>query len=420
MKMCDSHPAAKGLGWPRALARILHEFRRQEVVAQTSSLLYRGFPIRRCDQAGTACRLEVGDTAGWKSALRSLGSPVTPLGCEISGLATLALVLLLAGCGHQPPEAGVAALPALPTASVRVQTVEAKKQVATEECVGTVRAKLQARLEAKVAGRIQEMRAVPGQLVKAGEVLARLEVQEIRAKLDQALAMQQQATNDLKRYSALLQRGAATPAEFDAVQARARVADAAASEARTMLGYAEVVAPFDGVVTRKLADVGDLAAPGKPLVDLEDPAHLRLEADIPEAIIGAVKPGGFMPVRVSGVAGELPGTVSEIAPRPTPTAARTSEARCRRLRACAPANSDAWRCRWRRSARCGCPPRRSFSSSKLGTGSSKFEMLPSGGAYIAFSVCATVLLAFRRGGAALFLPSCLLLLACGFLSWRIT
>ena len=42
-------------------------------VAQTSSLLYRGFPIRTCDQAGTACRLEVGDTAGWKPALHSLG-----------------------------------------------------------------------------------------------------------------------------------------------------------------------------------------------------------------------------------------------------------------------------------------------------------------------------------------------------------
>jgi len=50
--------------------------RRPEGVAQTSSLPYRGFPIRRCDQAGTACRLEVGDTAGWKPALRGVGSPI--------------------------------------------------------------------------------------------------------------------------------------------------------------------------------------------------------------------------------------------------------------------------------------------------------------------------------------------------------
>jgi len=67
---------------------------RPEGVAQTSSLLYRGFPIRRADRAGTACRLEVGDTAGWKPALRGLGSQVTPLSC---GIYVLAVLLLLPG-----------------------------------------------------------------------------------------------------------------------------------------------------------------------------------------------------------------------------------------------------------------------------------------------------------------------------------
>jgi hypothetical protein len=68
------------------LNRICHGFRQLERVAQTSSLPYRGFPIRRCSQAVTACRLEAGDTAGWKPALRSLGSPVPLLGLEMSGL----------------------------------------------------------------------------------------------------------------------------------------------------------------------------------------------------------------------------------------------------------------------------------------------------------------------------------------------
>jgi Multidrug resistance efflux pump len=45
----------------------------------------------------------------------------------------------------------------------------------------------------------------------------------------------------------------------------------------------EILAPFDGVVTRKWVDVGDQAAPGKPLVDIEDPSQLQLEADVPEA-----------------------------------------------------------------------------------------------------------------------------------------
>ena len=51
------------------------------------------------------------------------------------------------------------------------------------------------------------------------------------------------------------------------MQARARVATGAATETETMLGYTTIVAPFDGVITRKLADVGDLATPGKPLAN---------------------------------------------------------------------------------------------------------------------------------------------------------
>ncbi|MBI4659103.1 MAG: efflux RND transporter periplasmic adaptor subunit [Verrucomicrobia bacterium] len=230
--------------------------------------------------------------------------------------AALAAASLLLGCRGERGKS--AAEPNLPAAAVRAQTVEAKKHVVTEETVGTVRAKLQARLEAKVPGRIQEMRAVPGQLVKAGELLVRLDAQEIHAKLDQALAVRQQAESDLKRFTALLDRAAATQAEFDAVQARARVAEAAVREAQTMVSNAEIMAPFAGVVTRKLADVGDLAVPGKPLLDLEDPAHLRLETDISEAIIGAVKLGATMPVGVSGGAGELQGAVSEIAPSADP------------------------------------------------------------------------------------------------------
>jgi RND family efflux transporter MFP subunit len=236
-----------------------------------------------------------------------------------NGALVLALALvsvIAAGCGRQNKPATQAPLP--PTATVRAQKVELAKHIATEETVGTVRSKLRAQLEAKVAGRILEMRAVAGQPVKAGELLARLDAQEIRARLDQALATQAQANSDLKRYTALLKQTAATEAEFDAVQARARVADAAVKEAQAMLGYMDVQAPFDGVVTRKLADVGDLAAPGKPLVDVEDPSHLQFETDIPEAIMGTVKLGVTIPVRVSGCDGRLQAKVSEIAPAADP------------------------------------------------------------------------------------------------------
>lgn len=219
---------------------------------------------------------------------------------------------LIAGCQRHDQSKREA--PALPAATVRVQTIEARKRVATEEVVGTIRAKLQARLEAKVAGRIEELRAVPGQSVKAGELLVRLDAQEIRAKLDQALAVGRQAAADLQRHAALLERGAATRAEFDAAQSRARVADAAVQEAETMLGYAGIIAPFDGVVTRKLADVGDLATPGKPLLEVEDPASLRVEADVGESLMGRLRLGQLLRVEVPALSATLSGTITEIDP----------------------------------------------------------------------------------------------------------
>ena len=217
---------------------------------------------------------------------------------------------LLAGCGrHEPPPRAES----LPSAPVRVAVAESTARVAHEEVVGTVRAKLRAAIEAKVSGRIETLLVAPGQTVKSGEALAQLDAREIQAKLDQALAVREQATRDLERARTLLAQKISTQAEFDAVQARERVAAGAVREAETMLGYTKITAPFDGIITRKLADVGDLAAPGRAIVELEDPRALRFEADVPEALITNVKPGGKMSVRV-GAAAAVEGAVTEMAP----------------------------------------------------------------------------------------------------------
>jgi RND family efflux transporter MFP subunit len=79
-----------------------------------------------------------------------------------------------------------------------------------------------------------------------------------------------------------------------------------------------VTAPFDGVITRKPASVGDQAGPGKTLLEIEDPVSLRLETDVPEATIGRIRLGASLPVRIDALGRELPGTVAEIAPAADP------------------------------------------------------------------------------------------------------
>ena len=218
------------------------------------------------------------------------------------------------GC-HKTPGPDQAELPSV---AVRVQVVERKSRAATEEVVGTVRPKLSAAIEAKVSGRIEQMLAVPGQLVKAGERLVRLDAHEIQSRLDQAAAARQQAEGDLKRATDLFQQKILSAAEFDNAQSKFRMAAATEAEGKTMLDYTLILAPFDGVITRKLADVGDLAMPGKALLQMENPDTLRFEADVPEALIGNVKPGDKLAVRIAAVGDELAGTVAEMAPTADP------------------------------------------------------------------------------------------------------
>lgn len=231
--------------------------------------------------------------------------------------ALLLFSLLLAGCGAKHENAQDAASN-LPSASVQVQTVESRPHTSTETVVGTIQARLHATLEAKVSGHIEKMPVELGQRVKAGELVALLGSSDLRARLDQAEASREQANRNWSRISALFHQQAATRAEYDDAQAQKRVADAAVAEAEAMLAYAKVVAPFDGVVTKKWADVGDLASPGKPLVDIEDPSQLRLQADVPDVIAAHVHEGAQLGVRVDALNEEITGVVAEISPAADP------------------------------------------------------------------------------------------------------
>ena len=226
----------------------------------------------------------------------------------------IAAIPLFSGC-HKATEQNQTELP---SAAVRTQTVDRKSRAATEDVVGTVRPKLSAVIEAKVSGRIEQMLVGPGQLVKAGERLVLVDAHEIQSRLDQATAARQQAENDLKRNTDLMQQKILSQAEFDSAQSRFRMAAAAEAEAKTMSGYTLILAPFDGIITRKLADVGDLAAPGKPLLQMENPETLRLEADLSEALVGKVKVGDKLAVHIAAVASEIEGTVAEMSPTADP------------------------------------------------------------------------------------------------------
>jgi len=224
----------------------------------------------------------------------------------------LLAALLVSACHNK--ESSAPPPGAAPAVAVELTPATLETHQASEDVVGTVRSKQRAVIEAKVSGRLLQYRADPGQVVKSGEVLATLDVEEIRAKCAQAKAVLDQAQRDLGRQQQLINSKATSQQELDAAAARVKVAAASVNEAETMLGYASVTAPFDGVVTRKFADVGDLAMPGKPLMEIEAPSVLRFETDLPESLLDRVKLGATLPVTLPSLAKPLNATLSEISP----------------------------------------------------------------------------------------------------------
>jgi membrane fusion protein (multidrug efflux system) len=222
-------------------------------------------------------------------------------------------MLLPAGCGKHEEEP-VAAGPSGPPVAVQVATVSVQPLWDEEEVVGNVEAAQRAVLSAKVTGVIDAIKVAPGARVTRGQVLASIDAREIKARLDSAVAARDQAQKDYARIEKLLKSGSSTRQEFDASTTRLRTADASLVEARTMLQYTEISAPFDGVVTRKLVEVGDLATPGKPLLEMENSSLLRFECEIPEALVDRVTMGAELPVTIDAAGAALTGQVSEIAP----------------------------------------------------------------------------------------------------------
>lgn len=223
------------------------------------------------------------------------------------------LIVVLAACGTAPTSASPASLPAV---SVTTAVAGLAEHAAVEVLPGTVRAATAATLMARVPGVVGRIAATPGSAVAAGAVLVEIDALEIAAKRDQAQALAAQAAADFERAKLLFEKQSTTKADFDAAQARAAGSAAAATEAGIMLGYTRIAAPFAGVVVRKHVEIGDLLSPGRPVIDLEDPASLRLEVEIPESLAARIALGTRLRVQIGAVDQEA--AVAEIIPAADP------------------------------------------------------------------------------------------------------
>ncbi len=232
-------------------------------------------------------------------------------------LLTAFSVLLTAGCSSEAPE-HVEKAEQLEPAPVSVVTVKQQAPARQVEIMGTVQAAESASIAARISGNIVELPVSLGSRVNEGDLLVTLSADEINAQLLQAQAQFEQAERNLARERSLLAKNAATAETVRTLEETRQIAAAALREARTMLGYTTITAPFSGIITRKMASIGDLATPGKPLLQLENEGHLQVLADVPESLVLALSIGDELPIHLPAAGLRTTGRIIEIAPTADP------------------------------------------------------------------------------------------------------
>lgn len=154
---------------------------------------------------------------------------------------------------------------------------------------GVIEARDQAEVAAQVAGRVLEVSADAGQLVKRGQVLMRLDAREATEAASAAEAQYVNAKANYDRNRRLVEQGFLSPAALD--KARADHDAAAANRAATAAtrSHSLILAPISGVIARRHAEAGDMAQPGKPLFTLYAPGSLRATASVPQLRLSEIR-----------------------------------------------------------------------------------------------------------------------------------
>lgn len=152
-----------------------------------------------------------------------------------------------------------------------------------------VEAVTQATVAAQVAGRIVEVRVDAGQAVKRGQLLMRIDAREAAEAAQAAASRLSVARAEYERSTRLHAQNFISQAALDRARAEFDSAQAEAAQSGVGLGHATVTAPISGLVARRHAELGEMAAPGRSLLSLYDPAGLRVVAAVPQQRLAGVR-----------------------------------------------------------------------------------------------------------------------------------
>jgi RND family efflux transporter MFP subunit len=237
------------------------------------------------------------------------------------------VVSMLVGCSHEEAKQTPRDETPVKADLVMVETVNNARPI---EVQGFVQPEKETFLSSRAMGPVVKIYANAGDLVKEGELLLEIQQDLSHGQLAQAQGAKAQATaalsmaeRNFQRFQKLFDKNSCSELELDMArmqfeQAKGAVkqASGAVAAAGSVAEESEVRAPFDALVVEKMVNLGDLCAPGRPLVRLQSKSGRRLWLTVREADAGFVHIGQELPVTIDSRSdlGTLKGRVAEIVP----------------------------------------------------------------------------------------------------------
>ncbi len=237
----------------------------------------------------------------------------------------------LTGCGGGHDKAAPAA--AQHAVQAGVVTLQPSQSAVLSAMPGTIVAQESVQVASRLMGYIKDIAVTEGETVKAGQRLFTIDPMDIeggvtqaRLGLDQAEKAMQDAKADYDRFNALYKDEVVTRQQYEKMKlgydiavSRAAQAKAGLQTANGQMRYAVVSSPINGVVVQKFANQGDIAAPGHPILLVENQSRLQVQTSVPEEIYSGLKLGAKIKVEVDGQAQPVIATISRLSPAADPT-----------------------------------------------------------------------------------------------------
>lgn len=239
----------------------------------------------------------------------------------IIGLFSIALFAASCGNGDQKTVADNS-----PAVIVSVSTVSQENSSSFLTTSGKIEAVKSANLSTRMMGYVDKIYVQVGEKVRKGQQLISISNTDLLAKLAQvnagiteATAAYNNAEKDYNRFTALFNEDSASQKELDDITANYNMAKARLEGAKQMknevnaqFSYANIRAPFSGTVTNKFINVGDMANPGIPLLEIESSGKFQVLAMVPESEILQIKGNAEVDVILKSLGETVKGKVMEV------------------------------------------------------------------------------------------------------------